>query len=243
MKIKNYFAVAITLLSLGMFVACNSDEEYDQTFANNEKILKSEFAKSTIAPTKTIPAAIRAKMDSVELDIFSKLSTIGYVDYSFFDTDYYAENKQKILESLYQAYNKYVEEGKENIYFSICSPYNYDFSRLVSITPTEVENGAIFQDSITCSPFSFKFLVRLRIESNGYSVSSFSLKSTIPDDYIPRDDITPAHVALSGLTCTLSIYNASYLNTTDSTILNLTVSKNVSLNFPPQPPTTLSLGN
>ena len=48
MKIRNFFAAAITLLSLGMFVACNSDEEYDETFANNEKILGYFFEEGTI---------------------------------------------------------------------------------------------------------------------------------------------------------------------------------------------------
>ena len=40
MKIRNFFAAAITLLSLGMFVACNSDEEYDQTFTRSNHFMK-----------------------------------------------------------------------------------------------------------------------------------------------------------------------------------------------------------
>ena len=244
MKIKNYLAVAITLLSLGMFVACNSNEEYDETFANNEKILKSEFAKSTIAPTKTIPAAIRAKMDSVELDIFSKLSTIGYVDYSFFDTEYYAENKQKILKRLYLVYNQYVEEGKENIYFSICSPdKRLDNLRAVGITPTELENHAVFLRNLTSDSFSFDFIVTLGIETDHYSYEGFIMTpKSIPENYSLYLGWGDVNMASSGLACVLSL-DMVYMNDIDSTLLPVSKASNVSLNFPPQPPTTLSLGN
>ena len=236
MKIRNFFAAAITLLSLSMFVACNSDEEYDQTFANNEKILKSEFAKSTIAPTKTIPAAIRAKMDSVELDIFSKLSTIGYVDYSFFDTEYYAENKQKILESLYQAYNKFVAEGKRNIYFSIRPLDNrQDYLRSMRITPADMGSDAVFVDFVASGLFSYYFEVRLNVWSNNYSLKSFSLFKLIPSDYtIFSESDKSVTMDNSGLACTMRV-QAVFLNLTDSSTYNMNESKSVSLNFPPEP--------
>ena len=239
MKIRNFFAAAITLLSLGMFVACNSDEEYDETFANNEKILKSEFAKSTIAPTKTIPAAIRAKMDSVELDIFSKLSTIGYVDYSFFDTEYYAENKQKILESLYQAYNKYVEEGKENIYFSICSPdKKQDNLRLASITPTEDGDHATFSLLIFSTPVTFGFEVELNILSNGYSERDGSLYLNYPDNY--AIDSLSWSCGIAGTNCTIS-YGSRFLNTSNLKFYSFSDTLNYKLVFPPRQPSQNNL--
>ena len=235
MKTKTIIFATMMSLALGLFVACSSDEDSDEVLLNNEKLIRSDFKESAIIPSKTIPATIKARMDSVELDVFSKLSTIGYVDYSFFDTKYYAENKQEILESLTRAYNKYVAEGENNIYFSIYTPEKTkDNFRAMRITPIEVGSGAAFCESITFASFSYGFNVFLAVGNNDYSVNYFYLNQGIPADYTPLDDITPASVTVSGLEGTLRINNASYLNITDSTLLNVTASKSVSLTFPPQ---------
>ena len=136
MKIRNLFAVAITLLSLGMFVACNSDEEYDQTFANNEKILKSEFAKSTIAPLNTIPENVRIGASEEELATFSKLSSVFYVDYSFVSKSFYRDNKDVVLYNLNLLYEEYAQKKQTPVYFTVLS-FTSQHSRL---KPVLVDN-------------------------------------------------------------------------------------------------------
>lgn len=221
-------------LALGLFIACSNDEDSDEVLLTNEKLIRSDFEESAIIPSKTIPATIKARMDSIELDVFSKLSTIGYVDYSFFDTKYYAEKKQEILESLTRAYNKYVAEGKEDVYFSIC-PFkkSLDNLRALRITPTELGSHAVFLKNVTDGSFSFDFIVSLGVGNNSYSYQGVIVtESSVPSNYSYYGGGGHAYMT-SGLSCTLSL-DFIYQNNNDSTLQPVIEEENVLLNFPPK---------
>ena len=121
MKTKTIIFATMMSLALGLFIACSSDEDSDDVLLNNEKLLKSELGKSTIAPLNTIPASVRAKASEEELAVFSKLSSVFYMDYSFLDSAFYQDNKDVILHNLNSLYNTYVNNKQKPVYFTVLS--------------------------------------------------------------------------------------------------------------------------
>lgn len=138
------FLFAAMLLTLGVFVACGSDEEYDETFANNEKFLKSSFEESTIAPLNTIPLAVRNKMSAKELETFTKMSSVFYMDYSFLDSAFYQDNKDVILQQLTDLYSERIATRNTPTYFTLLSHNSSKLSKgmIASIGMSVSEEGS-----------------------------------------------------------------------------------------------------
>ena len=106
MKTKTIIFATMMSLALGLFVACSSDEDSDEVLLTNEKLLKSELGKSTIAPLNTIPASVRAKASEEELAVFEELAKNYSIDYSFVNSFYYQTHKKEILCKIEERYSK-----------------------------------------------------------------------------------------------------------------------------------------
>ena len=108
-----YFAVMTVLLS------CSNDEnDFVCALKSNDRIIENGYEGSNIACLNEIPSSIKQRMSEREQEVFDKLSSVFYIDYSFLDSAYYRNNMIVILSDLEKMYDVFSKRKTNPKYFT-----------------------------------------------------------------------------------------------------------------------------
>lgn len=150
---KLFLCKLVMIITIFALCSCeNETESFTPSKSNSSHVENLLITTNNYQELNVIPDSIIQKMSDEELQVWKKLSSQFYIDYSFIDTKYYKLCKNTFLQRMVKLYNTAIEKKEETAKLSFIpiSLESYKMTRFSAIDDTtNISNGNINEsDSI-----------------------------------------------------------------------------------------------
>lgn len=235
MKKITVFNLIIAAVVLCSAVSCSSDEDaFSRNLTKNSQtmILNGGILSENFCDLNNIPDDVVLKMESSEIELFTKLSERFRINYSFLDKDFYKQNKSGVANALLNLYDSCVVQNITDVYVDLSEEESSRMRAIEALTPTEDGNGGASVNFIAGQyPLLFRISVFMNVLDNGYNVTRSSASTEFPSNYYVIN--TSSSVSCSMNYCMVD-YSADYNLSGDTIIYTESGNSSFQLAFPPR---------